>query len=467
MILILLNVVNEVVDEITEVDLNTGKSKFDEIYEAETIGASKPISGYKTESTNRANEIVVATSPDFEPFEYYQGDKFIGIDMEIAKMIADRAGKTLVIIAMEFDSIIENLNAGKADIGMSGFTITESRSKVVNFSHAYYHTTQYIAVRENDNTFKELTTKSQIENAISSIKNVKGGCGAGMTGYFYLKGNSDMYFDGYSNVNIKEYDSLGQAVEDLKNGKIKFVIGDKDTVIDAVEACQIGNAWSRFNDQVFKHNGYKQILKGLRNTLIIAVCGLLIGLVLGSLVAGIKVAGTRNKVAKYMSYIGDGYVALFRGTPIVVQLLIFYFVIFKTLNIDGLFVGIICFGLNSGAYVSEIMRGGINSVDMGQMEAGRCVGLSFTKTMFKVVLPQAIKNVLPSLGNELIALVKDTSVVGFIATIDLTRSFRSIASANYEYMAPYIVLAIFYLVIILIITILVRLMEKRLKKDGR
>ena len=125
------------------------------------------------------------------------------------------------------------------------------------------------------------------------------------------------------------------------------------------------------------------------------------------------------------------------------------------------------FGLNSGAYVSEIMRGGILSVDAGQMEAGRTLGLSYTTTMLKVVFPQAIKNVVPTLGNELIALTKDTSVAGYVATMDLTRAFRLIATANYEFIIPYLMLALVYLVIILIMTVIVRLIERRLRKSER
>ena len=205
----------------------------------------------------------------------------------------------------------------------------------------------------------------------------------------------------------------------------------------------------------------------MRNTLIIAVLGLVIGIILGPLVAGAQGAGRRNKVAKVFARIGDVYTAVFRGTPIIVQLLIFHFIIFAGVNIDGLIEAVLVFGLNSGAYVSEIMRGGILSVDAGQMEAGRTLGLSYTTTMLKVVFPQAIKNVVPTLGNELIALTKDTSVAGYVATMDLTRAFRLIATANYEFIIPYLMLALVYLVIILIMTVIVRLVERRLRKSER
>lgn len=225
--------------------------------------------------------------------------------------------------------------------------------------------------------------------------------------------------------------------------------------------------WDIFVEQFIDRGGYKNVLLGLRNTLIIALCGLIIGIILGTIVACVQVAGKRNKVARGFAVVGDIYTGIFRGTPIIVQLLIFHYIFFAQVNIDGLLEAILVFGLNSGAYVAEIMRGGINSVDIGQLEAGRTLGLSYVTTMVRVVFPQAIKNVIPTLGNELIALTKDTSVAGYVATMDLTRAFRLIASAKYEYIVPYIMLALFYLVIIVIFTVLIRLVERGLRKNER
>lgn len=225
--------------------------------------------------------------------------------------------------------------------------------------------------------------------------------------------------------------------------------------------------WDAFYKQFITEGGYRNVLLGLRNTLIIAICGLVIGIVLGTIVAVVQVAGKRSRVAKVFSVIGDVYTGIFRGTPIIVQLLIFHYIIFAALKLDGLLEAIIVFGLNSGAYVAEIMRGGILSVDVGQLEAGRTLGLSYATTMLRVVFPQAIKNVVPTLGNELIALTKDTSVAGYVATMDLTRAFRLIASANYEYIIPYLMLALVYLVIIIIFTFIIRFVERRMRKSER
>ncbi len=227
--------------------------------------------------------------------------------------------------------------------------------------------------------------------------------------------------------------------------------------------------WDSFYEQFITYDGYKLVLQGLQNTMVIALLGLVIGIVLGTIVAVIHVAGTRSKVARVFAAVGDVYTTIFRGTPIVVQLLVFHFVIFLPLkiNISGVWESVIVFGLNSGAYVSEIMRGGIQSVDVGQLEAGRTLGLSFTVTMLKVVFPQAVKNVVPTLGNELIAITKDTSVAGYVGTTDLTLAFSSLASNDYKIILPYIFLALVYLVIVIIFTVIIRVVERRLRKSER
>lgn len=227
--------------------------------------------------------------------------------------------------------------------------------------------------------------------------------------------------------------------------------------------------WDKFVKTFISNEGYEIVLGGLVSTLEIAFFGFLIGLVIGLIIASVKVAGKENKIAKGISRIGDVYVIFFRGTPIIVQLLLAYYVLFPLLGlkIDKLIVAIITFGMNSGAYVSEIMRGGILSVDKGQAEAGRSLGLGYFKTMIKIVLPQAFKNMLPTLGNEIIALVKDTSVVSFIAVTDLTVAFQLIGSGTYEFVVPYLMLAATYLIITLSLSGIVKLLERRLRASER
>ena len=222
--------------------------------------------------------------------------------------------------------------------------------------------------------------------------------------------------------------------------------------------------------QVFiNENGYNYVLEGLKNTVIIAVLGLVIGIVIGTLIATVRVLPKYKTLPKVLNGICSVYVAFFRGTPMVVQLLLFYYVALPLmgLRMTSVAVSVLVFGLNSGAYISEIMRGGILSVDSGQMEGGRSVGLPYSTTMLKIVIPQSIKNILPTLGNEFIVLVKETSVVSFIAVTDITKAFRAIGDANYEYIIPYLMLALIYLVIVLLITLLIRVLERRLKRSER
>ncbi|MBQ8292319.1 MAG: amino acid ABC transporter permease [Bacilli bacterium] len=230
------------------------------------------------------------------------------------------------------------------------------------------------------------------------------------------------------------------------------------------------NKFEVFWNSICQENFQQLILKGLFNTLLIAVMGLIIGIIVGTLLAICKVAPKYKLGIRILDKLATAYIAIFRGTPIVVQLLLAYYVLLPALGIKGvdpLVVGIIVFGLNSAAYVAEIMRGGLNSVDPGQMEAGRALGLSYKTTMIKIVIPQAIKNILPTLGNEFITLIKETSVVSFITVVDLYTAFNTIGTNTYSVVVPYIVMALIYIVLIVIITVLVKLMEKGLAKSDR
>ncbi len=227
---------------------------------------------------------------------------------------------------------------------------------------------------------------------------------------------------------------------------------------------------AKFLEQFIDKGAYVNVLEGLRNTMIIAVAGLIMGIFIGTAIAVVRVLPKYKTLPKMLDSICSLYVGLFRGTPIVVQLLVFYYVVLPIMGftrLDSVAVAIIVFGMNSGAYISEIMRSGILSVDPGQMEGGRSVGLSYGATMIKIVIPQAVKNILPTLGNEFIALVKETSVVSFVGATDLYKSFRSIGSRTYEYMVPYLIMAIIYIVIVCIITVCIKIMERRLRKGDR
>ncbi len=225
-----------------------------------------------------------------------------------------------------------------------------------------------------------------------------------------------------------------------------------------------------FYELFIVQGGWKRVVTiGLVNTLLIAVLGLIIGMILGTVIAAVKVMPKYKLLPRILDKICGFYVGFFRGTPLVVQLLIAYYVLWPLFNItiSPLDTSIIVFGLNSAAYVSEIMRGGIQSVDIGQTEGGRAMGLSYGATMMKIVIPQAIKNILPTLGNEFIALIKDTSVVSFVAATDLYKTFTEIGNVRYEYFVPYLAMAVVYILLVLIISFLVKLMERSLRKGDK
>ena len=267
--------------------------------------------------------------------------------------------------------------------------------------------------------------------------------------------------------------------------------------------------WDKFIVNFIDKGGYKQVLDGLGNTIEVAILGLIIGMLIGTIIAVVNVMPkypvlpykvqniydkfldkfpkkpllrvvtlyyvfyavmwVLQRIPLILDKICTLYVALFRGTPVMVQLLLGYFVLFPSMGIKltALNASIIIFGLNSGAYVSEIMRGGINSVDGGQLEAARAVGFSYSASMLKIVVPQAIKNILPTLGNEFIALIKETSIIGYAGALDLVYAFKQIGTSSYEYTVPYIVLSVIYIVLVVFITILLKIMERWLAKSDR
>jgi len=223
----------------------------------------------------------------------------------------------------------------------------------------------------------------------------------------------------------------------------------------------------QFNQNFVTGNRWRFITSGLQNTLVITLFALLIGLILGFTVAIVRVIHDTTGKMKPLNTFMKLYVTVIRGTPTVLQLMIIYFVIFAGVSIDKVFVAILAFGINSGAYVSEVFRAGIMSIDIGQMEAGRSLGLNYRQTLWRIVMPQAIKNVLPAIGNECITLLKETSVAGFIAVQDLTMGANIIRSLTYEPFFPLIGAAVIYLALVMLLQAGVSKLERRLAKSDR
>ncbi len=221
--------------------------------------------------------------------------------------------------------------------------------------------------------------------------------------------------------------------------------------------------WQGIYTNLISDSRYLLLLDGLKNTLLLSVFSLIIGTGIGFLMAFLRLSKNRG-----LRMISGIYIDVIRGTPSFVQLLIIYFVVFGSVNINKILSGAIAFGINSGGYVAEIIRAGIQSIDIGQTEAGRSLGLTKAQTMRLVVIPQAIKNILPALANEFIVLIKETSVAGYIAVEELTKAAMMIQSRTYNAFYPLIAIAVIYYIIIKILTILFAQIEKRMRvSDAR
>ncbi len=210
---------------------------------------------------------------------------------------------------------------------------------------------------------------------------------------------------------------------------------------------------------------YKMLIDGFKATIIITLGALLIGVIIGTLIAVVKYFADDVPILKIFAKICDIYVTVVRGIPVTVLLLIFFFIIMS--SADGMVTAIVTFGINSGAYMAELIRSGINAVDKGQMEAGRSLGMSKLQTMSKIILPQAVRYILPTIGNEFIALLKETSVAGYVAVVDLTRAGNLIRNNTYDAVNPLILVALVYLILVVLLTWALSLIERRLAKSDK
>lgn len=221
----------------------------------------------------------------------------------------------------------------------------------------------------------------------------------------------------------------------------------------------------KFYSNFIEEDRWEYIWEGLGVTLQVTFFAVILGIVIGFLIAIVRSTYDKTGKLRILDVICRLYLTVIRGTPVVVQLLIIYFVIFGSVDINKVFVAIMAFGINSGAYVAEIFRSGIMSIDNGQFEAGRSLGFSYSQTMFYIIMPQAFKNVLPALGNEFIVLLKETSVSGYIALQDLTKGGDIIRSRTYDALMPLLAVALIYLVMVMIFTKLVNMLERRLRNS--
>ena len=452
-----------------------------------------------TGCSNKKDELVMVTEAGFAPYEYYEGNNIVGVDVDIAKKVADHLGKKLVIKDVAFDSIISEVKTGKSDLGVAGISYTEERNKEVDFTINYIESRQVVIV----NNDSDITSTDDIIDKKIAVQ---------------LGSVADSYLtEKYPLVEVVREKKFLAAIQDLKDNKVDAVVMDevpatkiitsdmkildKELITDSygmiirkgnTELLEAANMvikelkengkidefllnhmgienkkesrglFDRFYDSVIYNARYKYILTGLKNTLLIALGAVLIGIILGMISAVSNNIYENTGKLKILNLISKAYVTIIRGTPSTLQLMIIYYVIFKATNINIVLVGIMAFGINSGAYVSEIIRAGISSIDKGQWEAGYALGLKYSQVMKKIILPQSIRNILPALGNEFITLVKETSIGAYIGIIELTKASDIIASRTYDYFFPLMIIALIYLVITVILSKLINVLERRL-----
>lgn len=237
-------------------------------------------------------------------------------------------------------------------------------------------------------------------------------------------------------------------------------------IMDLINILAAQTAKERFNKAFLHDDRYLLYLEGIKNTLLIAMLAVVIGVAIGIIVATINYTHKKTGKLKIPSFIANIYITIIRGTPVVLQLFIMYFIIMIDIS-NGIIIGAVTFGLNSGAYVAEIIRAGYESVDIGQMEAGRSLGLSTSQTMVRIITPQAVRNVLPPLFNEFIVLVKETAIVGYVGIMDLGKVPGLVQSRTFDYLFPLLIAAGMYLVVVLFLTLVLKMLERHMAKSDR
>ncbi|NDQ81808.1 ABC transporter permease subunit [Staphylococcus aureus] len=447
------------------------------------------------EKIKERGELRVGLSADYAPMEFEHTvngkTEYAGVDIDLAKKIAKDNNLKLKIVNMSFDSLLGALKTGKIDIIISGMTSTPERKKQVDFSDSYMMTKNIMLVKKDKvNEYKDIKdfnnkkvgaqkgteqekiAQTEIENAsitslsrlpdvILALKSgkVEGAVVEKPVAEAYLKQNPKL---GMSNVKFNEEEKdtviavpkdspklLSQINKTIKEVKDKGLIDKYMT-----------NAANAMNDDsgfISKYGSF--FLKGIKITILISLIGVALGSILGAFVALMKL----SKI-KIISWIASIYIEILRGTPMLVQVFIVFFGITAALGLDisALVCGTIALVINSSAYIAEIIRAGINAVDKGQMEAARSLGLNYRQTMKSVIMPQAIKNILPALGNEFVTLIKESSIVSTIGVGEIMFNAQVVQGISFDPFTPLLVAAALYFVLTFVLTRIMNMIEGRL-----
>ena len=454
--------------------------------------------------------LTVGTNATFPPFEYRnEKDEIVGFDIDLINEIAKKLNIKVKVVDMPFEGLLAALGS-KLDLVIAGLTSTEERRKMVNFSKSYFEGKQAILTLKN----KEIKNENSLANLTVATQ-------IGTTANEFIKSLQQKV----NNIKIKEYDEYDIMVQDLTKNRVDAVILDEiaavnqlnkhsddikltngsvlncpiedsciaaakenTKLIEAVDKALLEIKSSKkldkliekhmkltVNNTIKEDNGlktqfykafiekdrYKLYLKGLALTLTISFFSAIVGIVLGIIIAIIKMSKNKKGKRTLFAKIASLYISLIRGTPVLVQLLIMWLIVFKSSK-NGIFVAVVAFGLNSAAYVAEIIRGGIESVAVGQTQAGESLGFSKIQVLKYIVLPQGLKNSIPALCNEFISLIKETAIVGYVALNDLTRAAFSVSATSYQTFMPLILTAIIYFIITKIISVILDYVKEKI-----
>ena len=433
------------------------------------------------EKIKERGELRVGLSADYAPMEFEHTvngkTEYAGVDIDLAKKIAKDNNLKLKIVNMSFDSLLGALKTGKIDIIISGMTSTPERKKQVDFSDSYMMTknikdfnnkkvgaqkgTEQEKIAQTEIENASITSLSRLPDVILALKSgkVEGAVVEKPVAEAYLKQNPKL---GISNVKFNEEEKdtviavpkdspklLSQINKTIKEVKDKGLIDKYMT-----------NAANAMNDDsgfISKYGSF--FLKGIKITILISLIGVALGSILGAFVALMKL----SKI-KIISWIASIYIEILRGTPMLVQVFIVFFGITAALGLDisALVCGTIALVINSSAYIAEIIRAGINAVDKGQMEAARSLGLNYRQTMKSVIMPQAIKNILPALGNEFVTLIKESSIVSTIGVGEIMFNAQVVQGISFDPFTPLLVAAALYFVLTFVLTRIMNMIEGRL-----
>lgn len=462
--------------------------------------------------------VTVETSPDFPPYEYTLGTEYVGIDMDIMRAIGKDLNWNINFRTNDFNSIIMSVQQGKCDMGASGFTISEERKQQVAFSDPYATVKQVVVVLKSSsiNSLDDVrgktisvqagTTGADYAATVTDTSKINYQARYTEVVLDVLNGKTDCEIvdDAVARAQVAAHSNLEirDILTDAETEYYGFVFSKSNTeLLEAVNASlarleengTLGkivqyyadhnydsetpsyynqdsgsssddddSLWGHFKKDFLDHDRYNYVFTGLKNTIEITVLALIMGMILGALVAMVRSTHDQTGRFRILNAICRIYVTVIRGTPVMVQLLIIYYVVFASVNMNQILIASVAFGINSGAYVAEVFRSGINAVPKGQMEACRSLGMNNSQAMRKVIMPQALRNILPALGNEGISLLKETSVAGYIGVMDLTRAVDIIRGQTYDALIPLLVAAAIYLAIVLVLAYLIKRLERRL-----